>query len=166
MKRHLLVFLVIVLALFNVFTYAFLTKKVEQTELKLTKTKDRLEEQLLQSEGAVLEAKHFTLERNQQAQDYFEDPNTGWFMHHEDIIEKVTKKLLSFNDLPDGNSYINYPPMDGKKFVVNRVLLLNHRVLIADFTNGTYTGQILVDYFVNQDNTIDFETKQTFIFTK
>lgn len=136
------------------------------TEDKLTRTKDRLENELIEVNGALLEAKHFTLERNQQAQDYFEDPNTGWFMHHEDIIEKVSEKLLSFNESETGNLYVNYPPMDGQKFVINKLLLLNHRVLIADFSNGVYSGQVLIDYFVNQDGSIDFETKQSFIFAK
>jgi hypothetical protein len=43
---------------------------------------------------------------------------------------------------------------------------LNHRWIIADFSDGEIWGEVLLKYFVNEDETISFEVNQSLLFQK
>jgi len=45
---------------------------------------------------------------------------------------------------------------DGRPFQVNQIHLLNHRWVIADFSDGSNWGELLIEYFINKDNSIDY----------
>jgi hypothetical protein len=81
-------------------------------------------------------------------------------------MEKVNEDLVGLNTQPKGNSLIPYEPMDGKNFIVNKAKILNHRWIIAEFSNGDFWGQILVKYFHNTDKSTDFETVETILYEK
>ena len=38
---------------------------------------------------------------------------------------------------------------DGKKFLKNKIKVLNHKWVIADFSDGTDWGEILIEYSIN-----------------
>jgi hypothetical protein len=46
------------------------------------------------------------------------------------------------------------------------VKILNHRWIIADFSDGEYWGEALIKYFINEDETVSFETFQSLIYQK
>ena len=56
--------------------------------------------------------------------------------------------------------------IDGKKFIINKVKILNHRWIIVDFSNGELWGEALLKYFVNDDESISFETNQSLLYQK
>jgi hypothetical protein len=51
------------------------------------------------------------------------------------------------------------------KFII-KVKVLNHRWIIADFSDGEYWGEVLLKYFVNDDQTITFEINQSLLYQK
>ena len=54
--------------------------------------------------------------------------------------------------------------MDGKIFVVNKIKVLNHRWIIADFNNGNIWGEAIIKYFINDDETVSFENAESVIY--
>ena len=56
--------------------------------------------------------------------------------------------------------------MGEQKFIINKVKILNHRWIIADFSDGEYWGEVLIKYFVNEDETISFETFESLLYQK
>jgi hypothetical protein len=56
--------------------------------------------------------------------------------------------------------------MGEQKFIVNKIKVLNHRWLIADYSNGVLWGEVLLKYFVNDDETISFEIMDSYIYPK
>ena len=38
---------------------------------------------------------------------------------------------------------------------INKVKFLNHRWIVADFTDGTYWGEMVLEYYINEDDSID-----------
>ena len=73
---------------------------------------------------------------------------------------------MEFNDDPKGNIYTGQEKISDKKFIINKAKILNHRWIIADFTDGVYWGEVLLKYFVNDDKTISFEVIQSLIYQK
>ena len=47
-----------------------------------------------------------------------------------------------------------------------KVKVLNHRWIIADFSDGEIWGEVLLKYFVNDDNSISFEVNQSLLYQK
>ncbi|PTT04360.1 hypothetical protein DBR27_09520, partial [Flavobacterium sp. HMWF030] len=62
--------------------------------------------------------------------------------------------------------YTGQDKIDGKKFIINKVKLLNHRWIIADYSNGDLWGEVLLKYFVDNDDNITFEVNQTWLYQK
>lgn len=164
MKKSLFLYLFIIALLFNVFTYMFYNKQLlfEKEHFKTVTT--RLKDSLAVSGVRLADADYFALENNQNAQDYFENKQTGEYIAHEKLIPFVKDKLLAENDNPDGNKYTGFEKMNDKKFIVNKMKVINHRWIIADFNNGDMWGEAIIKYFLNDDGTVSFETAETVIY--
>ena len=74
--------------------------------------------------------------------------------------------MIVLNENKNGNQLVPYEPIDGKSFIVNTSKILNHRWLIAEFSNGDLWGQILVKYFVSADRPTEFETVETVLYER
>ena len=44
--------------------------------------------------------------------------------------------------------------------------MLNHRWIIAEYSNSNLWGQVLIKYFYNDDKPTDFETVETIMYEK
>ena len=85
----------------------------------------------------------------------------------EDYIEQPRKdKLLEFNDNPNGNPYTGQEKLGPNKFIINKIKVINHRWIIADFSDGDYWGEVLLKYFVNEDKSFSFEVNQSLLYPK
>lgn len=166
MKKSLFLFLFILVVLTNIFTYMYYSKQIEfeQKQFKVTNTKfkDSLKSLTIQ----LNDANAFSLENNQSAQDYFDNKATGQYVSYEKLIPFLKDKLLDYNNNPKGNPYVGFDAMNGKKFVINTMKVLNHRWIIANFTNGDIWGEVILKYFLNEDGSVSFETAETVLFTK
>ena len=161
MKKNIFLYLFVFSFLINVFQYVNSTKILESKELEVQKAKQHLKIARDSVEIAQYND-YFDIEKDQDAQDYFYNKN----LDYEKVMEKVNEDLVSMNAQPKGNSLIPYEPIDGKNFVVNKAKILNHRWIIAEFSNGDFWGQILVKYFHNDDKPTDFETVETILYEK
>jgi hypothetical protein len=168
MKKSFLLYLVIFLVLTNLFTYMYFSKSKASAggteESVSTEEVLGLRKQLDSLSLAYDDAAYFTLEKNQNAQDYFE--NDVKPIYYADVIPVVMNQLLDYNDKPEGNPYVGHEKMGEQKFIINKARILNHRWIIADFSNGQMWGDVLIRYFVNEDGSISFETIQSFIYSK
>lgn len=136
------------------------SQKFEKNQLQETRKKAKDSINLMYNQ--LLDANYFALENNDNAKDYFYNQN----IDPEKIAPIVKDALMEYNTQPEGNKYIDQPPMDGKKFIINKIKLLNHRWLIADYSNGDLWGEVLIKYFVNDNNSISFETIDSYLYPK
>ena len=86
---------------------------------------------------------YFSLQRNTDASLYFETYAV------EEISQMVKDKVYESNVTPGDNVLIEVPGFEGK-FLINKVKLLNHKWLIADFSDGTYWGEVLIRYSLRE----------------
>ena len=166
MKKSLLLYLFILVLLFNVFTYMYFSKQLTFEKDNLAKTEAKLKKDLEVSNSKIVDANYFSLEKNENAQNYFNPDNATKTIQVEKLIPFVTEKLMDLNANPKGNPYVDQDQIGANKFIINKVRILNHRWIIADFSDGEYWGEVLIKYFVNDDETVSFVTFQSLLYQK
>lgn len=166
MKKSILLYALILVVLIYIFTYMFLSKQVkfEQTNYdNLVKKHEKQKDSLLVK---LSDANYFSLETNDNAQNYFENKSTNTIISYEKLIPILKDKLLDFNTNPNGNPYTGCDSIDGNKFIINKVKVLNHRWIIADFNNGQLWGEAIIKYFIDDKENISFEVAESLIYPK
>ncbi len=158
MKKQLLLYLFILAILMNVFTYMYFTKKEASNQMKTEATNKKLKDSVTLLSDKLFEANYFSLEHNDNAQNYLENYDVN------ELIPLVKNALMNYNDNNEGNKYVDQAKMGEQKFIINKIKVLNHRWIIADYSNGQMWGEVLLKYFVNEDKTITFETVQSFLY--
>lgn len=166
MKNSLLLYLFIFVSLLTVFTYTFLKKQIDVERVKASKKEVKLKKDLETSNAKLVDATYFSLEKNENAQQYFNPENATKTIQVEKLIPVVTEKLLDLNANPKGNPYTGQDQIGANKFIINKVRILNQRWIIADFSDGEYWGEAMIKYFINEDETVSFETFQSLLHQK
>lgn len=160
MKRQLFLYLFILTALFTVFTYMYFSKALKSEEKKYETTRKILRDSIQIAKQEAVDANYFSLETNDNAQNYLENYDVT------KLIPKIREDLLSYNDSKEGNKYTGQEKMGDQKFIINKIKILNHRWIIADYSNGQLWGEVYIKYFINADDTISFQVEDTFLYQK
>ncbi|MDB2702122.1 hydrolase [Flavobacteriaceae bacterium] len=159
MKSKIFIYLFVFTALILVFQLVN-SRKVVNYQVEIIKEKiariDTLKQQLDQSEQAYAEDVYFSLDRNEEAMAYFED------LSIDDLISRIKDKVYDSNAVKGSNPLV---PFNGSeaKFLINKVKVLNHKWLIADFSDGTYWGELWIQYAVEGGN-IRLEVKDYLLY--
>jgi len=166
MKKSLLLYALILSLVFNIYTYMYLSKEVTFEQEKYKKTTTKLKDSLQSVTNKLSDADYFSLEKNENAQNYFESAKSDKIKNFETLIPYVTGQLLDLNANPKGNPYTGQEQLGATKFSINKVKVLNHRWIIADYSDGEYWGEVLLKYFINDDESVSFEVNQSVIYQK
>jgi hypothetical protein len=159
--KNVILYALIFSLLFNVFQYVNSTKILEAKDKEVIKVKDRLKISR-DSVASLANANYFALESDQDAQEYFYTNN----LDYQKIAIKVKEDLITLNENKNGNKLVPYEPIDGKPFLINTSKILNHRWIIAEFSNGDFWGQLLIKYFVSEGKSTEFETVETILYER
>ena len=166
MQKSFLLYATIISVLLSVFTYMYYSKELAFTKDQNNKYTKRYQDTLSTLKSQLADANYFSLERNDNAQNYFEATQQDKFIAYEKLIPYVTEKLLDYNQDPKGNPYTGQDQFGAQKFIINKVKVINHRWIIADYSDGQYWGEVLLKYFVNEDESISFEIIQSVLYQK
>lgn len=158
MKKSLFLYLFIFAMLTNVFTYMYFSKKETFEQAQYKKTNTKFKDSLASVSVQLSNANYFALENNEKAQNYLENYDT------QKLIPYINEKIMELNDKPEGNPLVPYDKINGQKFIINKVKVLNHRWIIADFSDGTTWGEILLKYFIEKDESVTFERVESLLY--
>ena len=84
---------------------------------------------------------YFSLDQNDEAKAVYPDNDPA------EIIQWVKDKIYESNTAKGDNPLVLYSG-DGRKFLINKIKVLNHKWVIADFSDGTDWGEILIEYSI------------------
>ena len=127
--------------------------------VKLKEEVSTLEDSLQQSQLKVLEMQYFSLENNDDALAYYEHLNL------ENPTRYIADKLLETNESKGDNPLIPYEGMEND-FKINKIKILNHKWILADFSDGKYWGEVLIGYELKDDMGVDFTLKDHLLYTR
>jgi len=152
MKSRIFMYLFIFSILLVLFQYMNSKSIIEDYDKKLTKAEARVEvykDSLKASIDEIFELKRFSLEFNDDAMSYFEDQ--GYEIS--ELVPFIKDELHNLNVYEgDDHPLVPYASMTGNKMLINSVRLLNYKWLIADFSDGKYWGEMLVNYEILDQN--------------
>ena len=161
MKNKITIYLFVFTALVLIFQLVN-SKKIldDQAErlIKLKEDKESYEDSVLKLQSQLDEVNDFTLVGNDYALEYFKNTNI------DNIANQIKDQLYEKNLLKDKNDLIPYKTMN-RNFLINKIKVLNHKWLIADFSDGTNWGELFVAFKIDQSGKINFELKEHFLYT-
>lgn len=162
MRSKIFLYLFIFTLMFTIFIYVndkkILDSKdsyIENLEGKLLKA-DTSNQELLSENNNL---KYFSLSQNEEAISYFEsrgiDPG--------ELERTLEDEIIGRNTAGNDNELVPYGGMDGV-MRINKVKVLNHKWIIADFTDGTYWGELFLSYEIDENRSLKLNTESSFLY--
>ena len=142
------------------FIYTFYSKQVKFEQQRFETYQTKMTDSIQSMQVLLKDADYFSIKSNNNAQDYLY-PND-----YTKISIKVSETLIDFNDNPEGNPYTGFDKLGEQKFIINKIKVLNHRWVVADFSDGNLWGDVLIQYFIEEDGLITFKVIQSFLYPK
>jgi hypothetical protein len=138
-----------------------LEEQVQSLRKELYKTDQERKDAL--STGVKLDYENsvFSLKNNPESEEILY--NLG--LNAAEVENIVQDQLLDLNIKEGGNPLIPYQG-GGRGFRTNDTKFINHKWVLANFTDGKQWGEILIQYNINKDKQVQFETIQALLFDK
>ncbi len=166
MKSKILMYLFIFSVLLLLFQYVSSKNIMDKYETDIVKVKNKVEERektikTLQDQN--FELNYFNIEGNEDALTYFEAQGYDT----EELIPLVIDGLYNMNDYEgEDHPIVPYVSTTGSKLLINKVRVINHRWMIANFTDGLFWGEILVKYTIDENNNLKYELIDHLLYPK
>lgn len=107
-----------------------------------------------------LELSHFNFERNEDAISYFE--NQGYDV--ESLVPMIKDELYKLNEERGDHPMVPYASEEGRRMMINTIKLLNHKWIIADFSDGQYWGELFITYYITENKELKFNLEESFLY--
>lgn len=162
MKTKIFLYLFIFTALISLYLFVSSGKMAASKDDKIIALHDEvvsLKDSVQKSQLSVLDMQYFSLQNNDDALAYYDH------LAIEDPTRYISDKLLETNEKSGDNPLIPYEGMESD-FKINRIKLLNHKWIIADFSDGKYWGELLIKYELKDDMGVDFTMMDHLLYTR
>ncbi len=165
MKNRLFMYLFIFTLLLVIFQYVNSKSIIEGYDKKLTNYKEtntQLKDSIrLLQDNAIANLYTFKFDTNDDAMTYWEDQ--GYRIS--EFIPFIKDELMNLNvyDTED-HPLVPYASMSGKKMVIDQIRMLNHKWIIASFTDGTYWGEMLLEYTIKDRKDLKFRVVESILY--
>lgn len=163
MKSKIYLYLFVFTLLLVLFMYVNSKSILEKYEKDITTAKERVERYkdsitVLQDEN--LDLMYFNLEHNEDALTYFE--NEG--IDISSLIPFLKDELYKLNEVKGEHPLVPYVSMTDGKIMINNIKFLNHKWIIADFSDGKYWGELFLTYEINRDKSLSYKLVEHFLY--
>lgn len=166
MKSRLFMYLFIFSALLIIFQYVNSKNIIDKYEEDIARYKTTMAEQkksITDLEEQNFELSYFSMNRNQDALDYFDVQG----YNTDELLLAIEEGLYNMNNYKgDDHPIVPFVSMTGSKLVINKVRLLNHKWIVANFTDGEYWGEIFVTYSIDENNDLKYKLVEYFMYPK
>lgn len=146
------------------FMYVNSKKILDSYDSKLINANEKIEklkDSILKLSDVNQDLKHFSIEDNDDALSYFE--RFGY--DTQILIPKIKDALISSNTYKgDDHPYVPFASMTDSRIMINKMRILNHRWIIAEFTDGAYWGEVFLTYDAINYETINFKLVEYFMY--
>ncbi|NER13818.1 hydrolase [Leptobacterium flavescens] len=162
MKSRIFLYLFIFTLLFVLFQYVNSKNYFKTTEAKIGKLEKDMASQKDSIQDLIfdnLDLQYFALEGNDDALVYYD--NLGI----QDLPLYISDRLLETNEQGGDNPLVPYAAMtDGGAMKINKIRVLNHKWIIADFSDGKFWGELFITYEIKEDRSVTFEVKEHLLY--
>lgn len=162
MKNRIFIYLFIFAALLSLFLYVNSSNMLENKDLKIQKLESEvrvIQDSVQNLQLKVFDMQYFSLQNNDDALSYYDH------LALENPSRYISDKLLETNEQKGDNPLVPYEGMEND-FKINKIKILNHQWIIADFSDGKYWGELLLKYELKDDMGIDFTMMDHLLYTR
>lgn len=147
-----------------IFQYMNSKNILDSYEAKISKQQTKIET-LTDSVQSLIDANYdlnlFKFTNNGDAQNYYYDSG----MPLDTIEDMVTDALYSTNTYAgDEHPFIPYLSTTDNKMMINQIRVVNHKWVLANFTDGKLWGELFLTYEI-VDETVNFQLKDYLLYT-
>ncbi len=163
MKSKIYLYLFVFALLLALFMYVNSKSILEKYEKDITTTKERVEiykDSLSSLQEENLSLIYFSLEHNEDALSYFE--NEG--IDVSSLIPFLKDELYKLNEVKGEHPLVPYASMTDGKIMINNIKFLNHKWIIADFSDGKYWGELFLTYEITKDKQLTYKLVEYFLY--
>jgi len=163
MKNKIFMYLFIFSLLLVLFQYVNSKNVLDKYEKDIASIKEEnlsLKDSLTVLEDKILDLSYFNLERNEDALSYLE--NKGYDVS--EFIPFIKDELYTLNEIKGEHPLIPYGSSEGRKMMINNIKLLNHKWIIADFSDGEFWGEIFLTYEITPEKELKFKLVESFLY--
>ena len=101
-------------------------------------------------QNQVRDLNYFTLLGNDNAMTYLEKMG----FEAADVEAMVSDQIYDFNLQKGNNPLVPFEGMNGN-MKINKLKFLNHKWIQADFTDGKYWGEMILEYYFNEKKELE-----------
>ncbi|WP_147678754.1 hydrolase [Algibacter pacificus] len=163
MAKRIFMYLFMFSMLLVLFQYVNSKHVFEEMNTKLGKQKaqvDKYKDSVLVLNAKISNLSYFNLEKNEDALSYFERDG----FDTEELIPYIKDELYALNEVKGEHPLIPYASSEGHKMLINKVKLLNHKWIIADFSDGEFWGELFLTYQVTDKKKVTFNLVESFLY--
>jgi hypothetical protein len=163
MKQRIFMYLFVFSILLVLFQYVNSKRVFEDMNRKLVKYENQLanyKDSVAVMQDEISDLSHFNFSRNEDALSYFE--NNG--INVDGLEAFIKDELYTLNESKGEHPIIPYASSEGRRMLINTVKLLNHKWIIADFSDGEFWGEILLTYEISEDKQLTFRLVESFLY--
>ena len=145
MRNKIIQYLLIFISLIALYLFVSDMNKSEAfaaSQERMSKRVDTLKDSIVQLVVEQTDNAYFSLAINHDAQQAHPD------FSPEELQNILEEHVLSTNDNPNGTPLLSAL---GSDWIINKIHVVNHQWILADFTNGTQWGDALIVYQIKSN---------------
>jgi len=136
---------------------------LDKYEKDITTAKERVEgykDSLSNLQDENFSLMYFNLVHNEDALSYFENDD----IDVSSLIPYLKDELYKLNEVKGEHPLVPYVSMTEGKMMINNVKFLNHKWIIADFSDGKYWGELFLTYELTKDKKFSYKLIEHFLY--
>lgn len=166
MKSRIFMYLFIFSVLLIIFQYVNAKNIIDKYEVDIKKYKTKIvqnDSTIASLDDQNFELSYFSIDRNDNALDYF--VVQGYDV--DELIIAIKEGLYAMNNYEgDDHPIVPFVSMTDSKLLINKVRIMNHRWIVANFTDGEYWGEIFLTYSIDENNDLKYKLVEYFMYPK
>lgn len=163
MKNRIFMYLFIFSVLLLLFQFINSKKIFDDSNKKVASSKEQLvkyQDSILVLKDDINSLSQFSFDYNEYSYDYF--LNQGYDVQK--LITTVKDGLYSQNEYEgEEHPLVPYASTTGNRIIINSIRVLNHKWIIADFTDGQLWGELLIVYSLNDKGELNFRVAESLL---
>jgi len=164
MKNRIFMYLFIFSLLLVVFQYVNSKNIIESYDDKYELSLEKhsiYQDTISNLRDQILTLSEFKLDETEAALTYFEERG----FNVTELIPFIKDEIYELN-LMKGEEHplIPYASMTRGKMLINSIRLLNHKWIIANFSDGRYWGELFMTYEITEDEQLKFKLIESFLY--
>jgi hypothetical protein len=166
MKSRIFMYLFIFSVLLIIFQYVNSKNIIDKYEVDIKKYKTKIvqnDSTIASLDDQNFELSYFSIDRNDNALDYF--VVQGYDV--DELIMAIKEGLYAMNNYEgDDHPIVPFVSMTDSKLLINKVRIMNHKWIVANFTDGEYWGEIFLTYSIDENNDLKYKLVEYFMYPK